>query len=239
MTKLVYCLEKLFQAYLGRFPVVYYPIYALLKRNARQVVSEKTDIVIEGFPRSGNSFAVVSLKRSQNKPISVASHLHVAAQLVRAKRLNKPLVLLIREPLAAVSSLVIRDPVGINLALRYYIQYYRSALKAIDYPVVVEFSEMIQCYPRVIQSVNDKFGTSFQLPHSSDAWTQGIFEAIDSNYKRVTSGQDVDLATSSPNTKKEPHKQLIEKTIKDRHPELLAQACEIYHSVLNRRLEQW
>lgn len=232
-------LEKLFQAYLGRFPVFYYPAYRLLKGQGPQVVSPKTDLVIESFPRCGNSFAVVLLKRSQKTPISVASHLHVVAQIVRAQKMNKPLILLTRDPVPAVASLMLRDSIGARLALRYYINYYRAALKFIKYPVVADLSEIECSYPRIIQSVNERFGTSFQLPQLSDEYNNFIFETIDSNYRAVTHSEDVSLSTSSPNPHKEKHKKAIENSLKQEHPQLLAEAYTIYKQVLTHRQECW
>jgi len=237
--KFIFFLEKLFQAYLGRFPLCYYPVYRLLKGHGSQVVTQSTDLVVESFPRCGNSFTVMMLRRSQNTPISVASHLHVVAQIARARRMKKPLILLIRNPASAVASLMLRDPIGARLALKYYINYYRCALKFIEYPVVVDLGEVTRCYPQIIQAVNDKFGTAFQPAEVSDEYNNFLFDAIYENYRAMTKSDDVSLATSSPNAKKERLKKAIEHSLEQKHPALLSEAFAIYKKVLAHRLEQW
>jgi hypothetical protein len=53
-------------------------------------VSRTTEIVIEGYPRSGNTFAVVAFRLAQGREIEIAHHLHAAAQIKRAARLDVP-----------------------------------------------------------------------------------------------------------------------------------------------------
>src|SRR5215211_6607259 len=108
-------LEKWFQIHAGGHPTVYFSLYRLLRQDVARIVTPDTQLVIEGFPRSGNSFArrafVMAQSDTQIKH-HIAHHLHVPAQVVRAARWQIPTLVLIRRPKDAVLSLVLRDPIS-------------------------------------------------------------------------------------------------------------------------------
>ena len=70
-------------------------------------------ICIDGFMRSGNTFAV-EMFRLANPDVEVAHHMHSTGQLRRAIKLGIPIVVPIRAPLDAIVSYMIyqqeRDP---------------------------------------------------------------------------------------------------------------------------------
>jgi len=74
---------KLFlKSYLGKN----YPIYKqyVAKYNNQfkhMLVNANTDIVIEGTPRSANSFAFQAFKKAQDYDVNIAHHLHVSCQV--------------------------------------------------------------------------------------------------------------------------------------------------------------
>src|SRR5689334_19049404 len=74
-----------------------------------RAVSRGTEIVIEGFPRSANTFAVVAFRLAQQREIEIAHHLHAAAQIKHAINLKVPVIVLIREPSDAILSVAVKD----------------------------------------------------------------------------------------------------------------------------------
>jgi hypothetical protein len=50
-------LEKWLQIHAGRHPAVYFSLYRMLRTGTARIVTPDTQLVIEGFPRWGNSFA--------------------------------------------------------------------------------------------------------------------------------------------------------------------------------------
>ena len=127
-------LEKWLQILAGGHPAVFFNLYRLLRPRqdlSRAVTPDKL-VVIEGFPRSGNSFARRAFIMAQGENFDVARiahHLHVPAQVIRAARWRIPTLVLLRRPKDAVLSLVIRDPISVDQALRYYISFYESRRK--------------------------------------------------------------------------------------------------------------
>ena len=57
-----------------------------------RLVTDETDLCVEGFPRSANSFAVGAVDYAQPEPLSIAHHNHVPAPLLNAARRGLPAV---------------------------------------------------------------------------------------------------------------------------------------------------
>jgi hypothetical protein len=94
-------LEKWLQIYAGAHPAIYFNLFRLLRtrRSVERLVTPDTQLVIEGFPRSGNSFARRAFVMAQNESshkTRIAHHIHVPAQVVRAARWRIPTLVLIR-----------------------------------------------------------------------------------------------------------------------------------------------
>lgn len=129
----------------------------------RPWVRRTTDIVIEGYPRSANTFAVVAFRLAQDREIEIAHHLHAAAQIKRAARLGVPAIVLIREPSEAILSVLVRDPyVSVRLALRGYVRFYSSVLPYLEKTVVAPFTTVTSDLASIIRMVNARYGTAFK-----------------------------------------------------------------------------
>ena len=114
--------------YVGRHPFLFYNFYRLKPTYRDLLVDRETQIVIVGFPRSGNTFAVVAFEQAQRESVRVAHHLHMPAQVMRAARWRVPTLLLTRKPTDAALSWVIREPrVPIRQALKHYVSFYEKA----------------------------------------------------------------------------------------------------------------
>lgn len=86
-----------------RSPMAYCLVAAAKPGRNRNVVSRSSDIVIEGYPRSGNTF-LVALMAMCYPEVEVASHLHHEAHLARSLRLGIPAMVVVRDPVDAVAS---------------------------------------------------------------------------------------------------------------------------------------
>jgi hypothetical protein len=136
---------------------------ALRDPDPRPWVSRTTEIVIEGYPRSGNTFAVVAFRLAQGREIEIAHHLHAAAQVKRAARLDVPAIVLIREPSEAILSLVVRDPhASMRWALRSYIRFYSAVVPYLEKTVVAPFATVTSDLASIIRMVNKRYGTAFK-----------------------------------------------------------------------------
>lgn len=125
------------------------------------VIGPETDLVIDGYFRSANTFAVYAFQLSQHKPVRLAHHLHAPAQLIMAARNGIPALLLLREPRGAILSELLYDDVALPDALVAYARFYTSLFPYLDSFVVGEFAQVTSDFGAVIHRLNARFGTSF------------------------------------------------------------------------------
>lgn len=151
-----------FRRILSRYPRLFFPI-AAGRHPAGRVVAEDTELVIEGFSRSGNTWAVAAFELAQQRPVKLAHHLHAPAQISRAVELEIPVLLVVRQPVDAASSTVIRHPgVTLSQVLRAYTSFHRAVLPHLSRVVVAGFERITTDFGSVTEEINRRFTTSFQ-----------------------------------------------------------------------------
>jgi hypothetical protein len=186
---------KLFCEEVPRFLARYPRLFLLLARarhgsgvgSGRKAIGKDTEIVIEGFPRSANSFSVAAFKLAQPQPVRVAHHLHFSGQVIAAAKMGIPALVLIREPEEAVLTGLSRM-LELNFeynvarqALREYSRYLRFYLPILPYRryfVLARFESVTSEFDEVIRKVNDRFGTSFAEFSHTATNVERSFEAI-------------------------------------------------------------
>lgn len=150
-------------------------------------VTRHTDLVIEAFPRSGNTFAYFAFQSSQPSFVRVAHHLHAPAQLMQAARWRIPALLIVRDPLDAVCSFVQREPVlSLRQALRSWIQFHRSLVGRRQHFVVVTFDQAMSDFGSVVERLNRRFSTTFGVFEHDVVNTAACFRAIEERNKRLS-----------------------------------------------------
>lgn len=223
---------------LGRYPTLFMPYMRLRGRNLNRLADEQTELVIEGYPRSGNTFAVVAFRLAQDRDVRIAHHLHASAQVIWASRRNVPALVLIRKPEDAVLSLMIRDPsTSISQELRRYTRFYEALSPYRDRYILAAFEEVIDDFGQVVDRVNSRFSTSFQRFEHTEKNVNHCFEIIEEiNIKH--SGRDTitehTIARPSP-VREEAKEQLAEQLRDAAVQPLAAQANELYDRLLLRR----
>lgn len=185
-------------------PWLFFPLYGLFEKNKRLFVNNETEIVIEGFPRSGNTFSVVAFERAQKRSVSVAHHLHVAAQVMRGVERGLPVLVLLRNPDDAVLSYYIRHPhLNLTDCYREYVVFYNAVLPLRDKVVLGFFEDVISDYGKVIKAVNEKFGTDFGIFEHDEVGKEGVFEVIKGfNAAKGRSPDQIAIPTASKDARK-------------------------------------
>ena len=162
---------------ISKHPAIYYGIRRTTGKHDHLCVNSSCDIVIEGFPRSANSTTAHGFIKRQPVPVRVAHHKHHAAQLLRGRVLNIPCVVLIRDPVSAVlSHMALREVslarknqqhcaarLGFADVMKGYIDFYTAADRVLDELVIAPFDEVTKNISKMINDVNDMFGTCFAL----------------------------------------------------------------------------
>lgn len=158
------------------FPSVFFPLLKLRQDDLKRSVDKNTSIVIEGFPRSANCFAVETFKAAQVTDISIAHHLHAPAQIIRAVQYGLPTLVLIRDPIEAVISYLamrfeiydlkgITDfPPTLEQLFKEYIRFYKTVLPLSNQFIIGRFEEVTNDFGTIIDKLNQKFNTNFISP---------------------------------------------------------------------------
>jgi len=171
----------------GARPTLFFPLFRPRSAFDDLLVTRTTDLCIEGFPRSANSFAVQAIRHAQPHPIEIAHHTHVPANAMRACEWDIPTVVLVRAPDDAIVSRIALDKEGQlveqgantprqRVAFPAWLHAWRSFYRAlVPYReqgrlIVAPFPAVIQDMGHVIEQVNAHFGTTFvPFDHTDEA----------------------------------------------------------------------
>lgn len=178
-----------------------------MRYSPRKVVGPGFDAVIEGYPRSGNTFARDAFVASQDRPVNVGNHFHSPAQFALARKYGIPAMLVLRDPVAASLSLVVYDetvytPEG---TLRHYVAFHRPLLAITDSFVVAPFEEVTSDFAKSVERMNRRFGSSFKtFAHTPEA-ADGILKEMAGRLtaKEAEQGTDLKLRGSYPSALKD------------------------------------
>jgi hypothetical protein len=191
-----------------------------------------TDAVIEGFPRSANTFATIAFELAQPRPVRVARHLHVPSQIIAGTRFGIPTIVLVRDPEEAVLSLSLWTPhITLEDGLRDYVRFYRRILPYRDRFVVATFEQVSTDFGEVIRRLNERFGSSFQEFQHTEANVALCFKIIE-EYDLRTTGEVVEKTVARPSQQRKRMKDELRSAF--RSPKLArsrADAYELYETL--------
>lgn len=146
-------------------PWIYVPLRCSMAKDAdgaSRALNVNTDIVIDAFPRSGNSFATVAFQTAQTKSVAVAHHFHAAATILFAAKRSIPALTFIRNPDdACLSFALFRRTADLKSVFQDYLSFYELILPVRKKLVVARFETVIRDFGVVTVRVNDVYGTRF------------------------------------------------------------------------------
>lgn len=141
-----------------------YTAYARRRGDAFNAIQPDTALVISGSRSCGNTYFRSAFSEA-NPGRHTASHAHNWTELAIAVDRGLPSVLLIREPLRALASTLIRFAASsvaqAPYAFEEYARMYERALPLRDGFVVADFAEATADVGGVIERINARFNTSF------------------------------------------------------------------------------
>ncbi len=145
-------------------PVFLPIVLRLTPRGTSRKITASTDLVIEGYPRSSNTFAAAAMAVASAGTVSVASHVHTPSQVIHAADRKTPTLVVVREPKATVRSLIMAAPhVPVHTAIAEWIHHHRTIWPYRDAFVVGTFDQITTDLPSVLQRVNRRFGTDLPM----------------------------------------------------------------------------
>ena len=138
------------------------PIAFFRQNNKKILTTKDTDIVIEGFWRCANHYAVFAFKNAE-KNINIAHHFHASAQIKIAIKKNIPSLVLIRNPFDCIASCLVFEPnTKPQYFIEYYKQFYTSLMDLRHNFVISDFDETITNFDVVMKKINKKFNTNLE-----------------------------------------------------------------------------
>jgi len=122
-----------------------------------------TDICIDGYPRSANSFSV-RMFRKANPEAVIAHHTHAIANIKKAIDCGIPVIVLIRNPeQSVVSSVIAHENNDIDNEIYRYVDFYDWILGRLPNVVIADFDMVVNDFNTIILNVNDHFKTSYKI----------------------------------------------------------------------------
>ncbi|MGJ8655524.1 MAG: hypothetical protein ACSHX6_03660 [Akkermansiaceae bacterium] len=200
----------------------------LVKRDSR--------ICIEAYPRSANTYSVAAFKISQDDMGShIARHSHMAGQVKLALNYEIPCLVVIREPLAAASSLAVFAPyLSVKQCLKSYIQFYQSIWADRDRFVCVKFETVVESYDQIIQQLNKKYSLDLKGFESNDEMEKSCFELVEEMDRIYSKSEEITpTKVARPNEDRTKLNEVAKQELKqEKYKNLLFEAQELYEKYL-------
>lgn len=220
------------RSWFSLYPKLFFPLVNIRESSRKLAINQETEIVIEGFPRSGNSFAVGAFRSAQSQPVNIATHLHAPAQIILACRKNIPTLVVIRNPVDAVVSLkalciecntqtqeIIESSYDFKVLLKSYINFYKAIIPYRNRFIVGKFEETTKDFSKIVFKINHHFGTKFAK-----------FEHTESNVRQVFDRQGFH---AGPTLQRQELKRALTKEIEQaKYQSLISKAEEVYQQFL-------
>ena len=137
-------------------------------RPSEVFLTRNTVAMIEGYPRSGNSFAEAAFLYAQgNHGVALAHHSHAAGHILSGIARGLPVLLLYRDPIDAAASFMeaCQGALAPDVALWEYYQFHRPLLDQTDHMTLGAFETLTRNFPSLIRRMNIRFGCSFKEFH--------------------------------------------------------------------------
>lgn len=232
-------------------PSIYFGLLALIRTAGRRnllpdglatpeayrredLVGPSTDIVIEGFPRSGNSYAINAMEIAQKEPLSIAHHFHVPAQVVYACRRSIPTLVIIRSAVDAVVSLKIRTPsLSLREGLLDWISFHRCILPLKGRFLAARFEDVISDFGRVTEQLNLMFGSRFGVFEHSPENVAEAFRRIEEWNATKHGGRVDESQIARPSeARKELKERLLLELQEKKYQHLITRADSLYRKLI-------
>ncbi len=178
-------------------------IWLSRRRGSRSELLVRPDsvLLIEAPMRSGNTYAVAAFWLTNGRSQHVARHIHTAAHVLEAVRLQVPALVLVRDPKAVAISHVLRRPaLTVRDSLADYIDFFQTLDPVRDRIVAIDFDTLISDFPAVINALNSKFGTDFASRVLDDQFRQEVTALVEemNRAESVSDGQVDELRVARP-----------------------------------------
>lgn len=160
-------------------------IYRHLEKilNRAKIPEVTTEVVIEGFPRSGNTYAEIMFRLTQGNRFTISHHSHHPVAVLEAIRAKKKTILVLRKPDDAVlswcSSWGVSDLEGIANVFDIYVNYHKALLPAARDLTIFPFDELTTNFKGLISKLATSWQSALRDDFDENALARQAFQEID------------------------------------------------------------
>lgn len=129
-------------------------------------VTPHCDLVIEGFPRSANTFLHRILRAATGNELRIAHHVHRPQQITMAIRYDLPTYVLFRHPRDCIASWLVWDARRTAArSLDLYIAYAETTLELLGAPSlrVLSFEDVVAAPRQVATALLEDAGLAYEI----------------------------------------------------------------------------
>lgn len=192
------------------------------------------DLVIDGFPRSANTYAWYASKLTLEPKYMVRGHTHVVETLRRGLQNGKPTMLLLREPDAAVASLYqMRNGVSLRACFDAYTRFHRKCLTLGGELYVARFDQVTNDFGAVLKEFYKFNGVDWPVYEKTALNESRVFDIIDSANQKLNDGSLREQGVARPSSKRTGKDEVLASMSKD-EKRAQAQAKNAYSALIEK-----
>lgn len=197
-------------------------------------LTRRTQLLIDGYMRCANTYAVFAFRHSNGPAVRLAHHLHRPIVFRRAAALGVPALLTIRQPKDVMASMVQFEPENsIAEVLHSYKLFYEQLEPVLDDLVVADFAEITADFGAVVRRINERFGTSFVPYVKTDANDQAVFSEVERFSVRYFGQDRFETKVSRPSAQRVDSGEFLSH-LSAAERDLLDRATETYSRIVSR-----
>jgi len=196
------------------------------------------DLILSGFPRSGNTYFKASMKINYPQLKINESHIHHKELFVYTLRKKIPTVILIRNPVDAISSYIVYlkgkgKVIDIKKIIDRYNSYYSTLHKYKNNSqlIILDFNEMINSLEETIKRLNNQLKFNLEIYDNYDENQKTIFKKIyERNLQRDAGSK---MTVHLPNEEKKIMKdQIIKQLGNQKYSSRITHSIGLYKSLI-------
>ncbi|NDY74289.1 hypothetical protein DO021_20600 [Desulfobacter hydrogenophilus] len=208
-----------------------------LSKHKELFLNKGTNLIIEGYPRCGNTFCVAAFYYFSENNLSIARHRHEIGHVKHALFTGVPILIVFREPIEAISSFIVREGVSERFAVNFYIKFNSFILKNRDNLLLFDFNDIVNNIKGVVNCFSKKCGlTLIGFDNKGDV---DEIKNIVIEMEKKDSGSDNVRSThvAYPNKSRDILKNKVKYRLINQHSTLLEKANNIYSELMLKRTE--
>lgn len=216
----------------SNYPFIYSAVSSRLTGKT-WYATKHTDIIIDGFPRSANTYATFAFDSVQDTRYNIAHHIHKKSQFLIGAKYNIPAILLIRNPADCIVSTLIRQPkYNPETLFKGYLHMYDS-LQKMDSFVVGEFTDVLKDYGTIIKKVNSKYGTLFSIYEKNDENEKRVKNIVQ-NQDELKNASDYEQRVAYPTDKRKEEKKRLKEIIQlPKYSKQLGKCLHVFEKIVS------